>query len=187
MEKGKRMKYWVLCFGVTGCGKSTIGKAIADHFGVQFVEGDEFHSQENVAKMSAGIPLTDEDRFPWLTSLSEYISSIEEKNNNSGDIVCVLACSALKRNYREILSSRVKSSILPVLLSSSMEVIEERVRNRKNHYAGTNLIQSQFQTLQVPTEEEFPIVIKPDITQPILQAIDSTINSIESILEKQKE
>jgi gluconokinase len=134
--------------GVTGSGKTTIGTrlAAAEHW--EYAEGDDYHSEANKAKMHAGIPLTDEDRAPWLARLHELLLGWY-CGGKSG----VLACSALKQAYRDILSDGIPSSVLRfVLLEVPRDVLEHRLAERTNHYMSPALLDSQIATLEMPRD-----------------------------------
>jgi carbohydrate kinase (thermoresistant glucokinase family) len=128
--------------GVTGCGKSTIGRLLGEKLEVPFFDGDDYHPEANVQKMSSGIPLTDEDRVPWLKILNTEISNW---NTNSG---ATLACSALKEDYRKIISDN--QNVEFIYLNSSKELIKRRLASRQNHFMPSSLIDSQFDTLEEP-------------------------------------
>ncbi len=130
--------------GVTGCGKSTIGRLLGERLEVPFFDGDDYHPEANVQKMSSGIPLTDEDRFPWLKILNAEISNW---NTNSG---ATLACSALKEDYRKIISD--DENVEFIYLNSSKELIKRRLTSRQNHFMPSSLIDSQFDTLEEPND-----------------------------------
>lgn len=129
--------------GVSGCGKTTIGKQLALEQGLPFFDADDFHPKANIEKMKNDLPLSDSDRLPWLYTLAEKIYDWE---NNEG---AVLACSALQESYRKILSTK-QSNIFWVYLSGTFEVISERLKKRTNHYMKSELLKSQFDTLEVP-------------------------------------
>jgi len=131
--------------GVSGCGKSTIGKLLAEEFNIPFFDGDDYHPEANVKKMAAGNPLNDKDRQGWLERLNAL--SIEHKNNG-----LVIACSALKQAYREILSRHIENQVDFVYLAGTFEEISERLEQRKNHFMPSGLLQSQFDTLEVPLD-----------------------------------
>jgi gluconokinase len=134
--------------GVSGSGKSLIGAALARALGIDFVEGDEYHSAENVRRMAAGIPLTDEDRADWLRSLSVRIR--EAKRAGYG---LVITCSALKRSYRDILRAQA-DDIHFVFLKGGREPIAERLANRRGHFMPSSLLESQLATLEEPSPDE---------------------------------
>lgn len=131
----------IIIMGVAGSGKSTVGNLLAENIGYPFFDADDFHSTENRLKMSQGIPLTDEDRASWLLSLRELLI------NNPR---CVLACSALKEKYREILS--VHANTYFVYLSGTYEQIKKRVQERSGHFMGAVMLESQFATLEEPKD-----------------------------------
>ncbi len=145
--------------GVAGSGKSTIGRALADELGAEFLEGDKFHPAANIAKMSRGEPLTDADRWPWLDRLADELARAR-----SGGRSAVLASSALKRAYRDCLRRGVPDLRL-VYLKGDKTVIGERLRARKNHFMPAGLLDSQFAALEEPGADEAPIVI--DVTPPL--------------------
>jgi gluconokinase len=142
----------VVMMGVSGSGKTTIAKGVADRFGWQMLEGDKLHPQANIAKMSAGIPLNDEDRWPWLHAIAAAIDDWRA-NGVSG----VVACSALKRAYRDILIGP-RSDVVLVYLQGSHDLIASRMAARHGHFMPPGLLDSQFATLEEPGEAEHPIV-----------------------------
>ena len=134
--------------GVCGCGKSLIGQMFADAVGGVFEDADHFHPKENVAKMSAGIALTDEDRWPWFAALRSRIVEMR------GKTPCyVLACSALKKAYRDALRAGDGAhDLIFVHLDGSRELIKERMAARKGHYMPASLVDSQFAILEEPAD-----------------------------------
>ena len=134
--------------GVSGSGKSLIGAGLARALGVDFVEGDEYHSAENVERMSRGIPLTDEDRARWLRLLAARIR--EAKEAGSG---LVISCSALKRSYRDILRADAPE-LRFVYLKGGRELIAQRLAGRRGHFMPPSLLESQFTTLEEPLPDE---------------------------------
>jgi carbohydrate kinase (thermoresistant glucokinase family) len=139
----------IIAMGVSSSGKSTIGKAIARHLHVPFLDGDGYHPDANKEKMRAGIPLVDEDRWPWLESLAR---ALHEAADQKG--AAVGACSALKRAYREFLAEKAGEPILFVFLDGSKELIAERIAARQHEYMPASLLDSQFATLEVPAPDE---------------------------------
>lgn len=128
--------------GVAGSGKTTIGRALAARHGAFFIEGDDFHPSANVAKMAAGEPLTDEDRWPWLARIVEAMRSED---------AVVVACSALKRAYRDELRSAGDVSFVVLLIDR--DEARQRVATRPHHFMGPSMVDSQFELLEMPTAE----------------------------------
>jgi gluconokinase len=146
--------------GVSGCGKTTVGRALAHKLQLPFYDGDDFHPAENVDKMARGIPLTDADRLPWLARLHELIA--EHLMRGEG---VVIACSALKRKYREQLRAGLEG-VQFVYLRGSFALIWERMTARADHYMKADMLRSQFDTLEAPTADEaliFDVEDAPDV------------------------
>lgn len=139
--------------GVSGSGKTTIARGVAQREGWQLVEGDNFHPPENVAKMHAGTPLSDGDRWPWLRAVAREIDAMRERGEQA-----VVACSALKHAYRDILIGG-RTDVVLVYLQGSKELIEARLAARKGHFMPSALLDSQFATLEEPDQDEHPIVV----------------------------
>ncbi|MDZ8051356.1 MAG: gluconokinase [Aulosira sp. ZfuVER01] len=158
----------ILVMGVSGSGKTTVGKMLADSLGWTFSDADAFHSPENVEKMRQGIPLSEADRTPWLQDLQTAIKHWLQENKN-----VVLACSALKDSYRQFLvvdSERIKL----VYLKGSYELIQKRLQERQNHYMSDILLTSQFNTLEEPLET---------IYIDIAESPQAIVQNIRSVLE----
>jgi gluconokinase len=143
----------VIVFGVSGAGKTTIGKLLAEGLGWRFLEADDFHPRANIDKMRRGIPLTHEDRSPWLDSLREQIGKFVEARHDA-----VLACSALKRVYRERL--RVSDDVRFVFLRGNYALIENQLRRRRGHFMNPALLRSQFADLEEPRSDEDAVTIE---------------------------
>ena len=142
----------VIVFGVSGAGKTTIGKLLADDLGRQFYEADDFHPRANIEKMRSGRPLTDEDRWPWLERLREQIMrSLAQEN-------ALFACSALKRVYRERL--RVSDDVRFVFLRGNYALIENQLRGRRGHFMNPALLRSQFADLEEPRSDEDAVTVE---------------------------
>ncbi len=144
--------------GVSGCGKSEVGRRVAALLGVAFLDADDLHSAENVRKMRAGTPLTDDDRGPWLDAVAREAAAAEDSGAG-----LVIACSALKRRHRSRLRSAAPTLRL-VHLSGSIDVIFSRLAARTGHFMPASLLESQVATLEPPMADEWPIVI--DVTPP---------------------
>jgi gluconokinase len=149
------MSRHILVMGVSGCGKSTIGAMLAEALGLPFADADAFHPPENVKKMSAGIPLTDADRGPWLDALGAWLAA-EERGG-------LIACSALKRVYRDRLRGWVPG-LRVIHLSGAPELIAGRQGTREGHFMPPSLMASQFATLEPPGADEEAITL--DIAAP---------------------
>jgi gluconokinase len=146
----------VVLMGVTGTGKSTLGKLLADRLGWTFVEGDEFHPKANVDKMRQGIPLDDEDRKPWLDAIRHRLDQAGRQGEN-----VVLACSALKHRYQDYLAGHAPEAVRFVYLFGSPEAIRERLTERTGHFMNPALLASQFHDLEPPDD-----AIRVEINQP---------------------
>jgi gluconokinase len=148
----------VVVMGVSGCGKSTVGQKIAERLGCTFRDGDEFHSDANRAKMHAGIPLNDDDRKPWLEAIRAYMDE-----TTSGGRSLVVACSALKQRYRDVLRGPAGNAEF-VYLKGSFELLQSRLAARKDHFFNPSLLRSQFDALEEPTDAiVVDIALPPDV------------------------
>nr|WP_299167296.1 gluconokinase [uncultured Allomuricauda sp.] len=134
-----------IIMGVSGTGKSTIGKLLSNTLEIPFFDGDDFHPKENIEKMEAGNPLNDDDRKGWLIRLN----TLAKEHKSTGAII---ACSALKESYRDILLEGMENHLGFVHLEGSFELIKSRLKSRKGHFMPLKLLQSQFDVLEVPTE-----------------------------------
>jgi gluconokinase len=134
--------------GVSGSGKTVIGSALARSLGVEFVEGDDFHPEENVKRMASGIALTDEDRAPWLGAIAARLR--EAKDAGTG---LVVSCSALKRSYRDLLRAEA-GDVHFIFLKGTRALIAERVATRSGHFMPSSLLDSQFAALEEPGPDE---------------------------------
>lgn len=156
----------LIVMGVSGSGKSTIADKLAERLGWTYQDGDKFHPKSNVEKMRAGHPLTDEDRWPWLQAIADAIDRACKAHRP-----VVIACSALKRSYREILVHG-RSDIRLVYLKGSTELIASRLAKRKGHFMPPGLLDSQFRTLEAPGIDENPITV------PIDASIEAIVDDI---------
>jgi gluconokinase len=146
----------LVVMGVSGSGKSTIADRLAERLGWHFEDGDRFHPAGNVAKMSAGHPLTDEDRWPWLQAIADEIDRACDAGAHA-----VIACSALKRAYRDILVHD-RDDVRIVYLKGTQALIADRLAARKNHFMPSGLLESQFKTLEPPAASENPVTVSID-------------------------
>ena len=159
----------VIVMGVSGSGKSTLGTMLAARLGCPFLEGDLFHDAAAIAKMRAGHPLTDEDRWPWLDRLGAAIGQAV-----TADGVCVAACSALKRSYRDRLMQAIGTRMRFVLLDVRRDELLRRLTNRPGHYMPPSLLESQLATLERPTDAEPMLTI--DAALPVERLCDVAID-----------
>jgi gluconokinase len=162
----------VIVMGVSGSGKSTIGALLASRLHWEFEDADSFHPAANVDKMHGGIPLTDEDRWPWLQAVAAWIDKTRRSGGHG-----VVACSALKRAYRDILIGD-RADVRLVYLKGDETLILRRVATRHEHFMPQSLLHSQFEALEEPTDDEYPITvsIEPqprEIVARILSAMDA--------------
>jgi gluconokinase len=134
----------IVVMGVSGCGKSTVGEQLAPKLNLPFHDGDDFHSQANIDKMSHGTPLTDDDRREWLETLANKLSEWEKEGG------AILACSALKEKYRDTLQSKSQKPLHWVFLHGPKELLLERMGKRKGHYMHSDMLNSQLETLEKP-------------------------------------
>lgn len=143
----------VVLMGVCGAGKTTVGRILAEQIGAEFREGDEFHSPENVEKMSQGVPLTDADRMPWLQTIAREIEAFRSAGQSA-----VFACSALRHRYREILTGG-HEDVRVVYLKGSAQLIGDRLKERRDHYMPPSLLPSQFAALEEPDADEGALTV----------------------------
>lgn len=160
----------IIVFGVSGVGKTTLGKLLAHELGWHFIEADDFHSAANIKKMRSGHPLTDGDRWPWLERLHEQIKRLLGARENA-----VLACSALKRAYRDRL--RVNDDVKFVFLRGDYALLEKQLRSRHGHFMNPALLQSQFDDLEEPQPDEHALTIQLGRTsQAIVEEIQAKLH-----------
>jgi len=159
----------IVVMGVSGSGKTTVARLLAGRLGWRFAEADEFHSAANVAKMRGGVPLTDEDRAPWLAAIASYIDDAIASGR-----LAVVTCSALKRRYRDVIIGS-RPGVALVYLKGDYDTIAKRIAARPHHYMPVSLLKSQFEALEEPAGPEEAIVVSVDlppdeIVREILQA-----------------
>ena len=163
--------------GVSGSGKSSIGEGISVYLSIDYVDSDDYHPASNLEKMRNNIPLTDEDRAPWLDALNKLATECIEKERS-----LVIASSCLKPSYRARLQNGIEENVVFIYLKGSLEKIHERMLSRKNHYfSGEDMLKSQFAALVEPQPQEPIDFIEIDINQRNIQeTIDATITGLRS-------
>ncbi len=166
----------VVVMGVSGSGKSTVGLALAQHLELPFLDADDFHPQSNIDKMSRGAPLNDEDRWPWLQSLSQAMKGESERTDG-----VVATCSALKRSYRQYILQQVGKPMVFILLDGDRDTLYHRMTKRSDHYMPPDLLDSQLADLEYPDSDE------PVMTCSILNSIDSLVSEITASLGTEKQ
>ncbi len=157
--------------GVSGCGKSTIGKRLSTRLGWEFIEGDDLHPQDNIEEMASGDPLEDEDRVPWLHTINQLLLERQAEG-----VSIIIGCSALKGWYREILRRDVDNLIF-VYLSGEYETILQRMQARGAHFMKANMLRSQFEDLEPPSATEALVV---SIEDPVEIIVDKIVEEITS-------
>jgi carbohydrate kinase (thermoresistant glucokinase family) len=158
----------VVVMGVSGSGKTSIGEPLAERLGVPFIDGDDLHPQSNVEKMRAGHPLTDEDRWPWLARVGQSLTEAE-------DTGLVIACSALKRAYRDAIRAEEPRTVF-LLLTAPREVIADRLAHRSGHFMPTSLLESQLDTLQPLGDDEVGAVV--DVGADIASIVEEAVRDL---------
>ncbi|HTH59432.1 MAG TPA: gluconokinase [Paraburkholderia sp.] len=161
----------LIAMGVSGAGKTRIGELLAERLGCTFTDGDAFHSEANKEKMHRGIPLTDDDRWPWLRTIR---AAIEEKQRNRE--TAVFTCSSLKRSYRDVLRGNDRD-VCFVYLKGTLEVLHERLASRTGHFFDPSLLQSQLDTLEEPGPDE-AITVSIELTPE--QIVDDALRQLKA-------
>lgn len=162
----------IVVMGVSGSGKSTVAEKLVERLGWEFAEGDDFHPEANVAKMRAGTPLVDDDRWPWLRSLAGWIGEREQAGRS-----VVVTCSALKRSYREVLREG-HPSVWFAHVTVDPDVLRDRLEKRTGHYMPSSLLESQIATLEQLQDDEPGAAVSgagspDDVVEQLLAALDS--------------
>ena len=167
----KQLPLRLIVMGVSGCGKSTMAAALRERLGLDMVDGDDLHLSESVAKMRSGIALQDEDRWPWLDRIGEYLSRPHAQGR-------VVACSALKRAYRDRIREQA-GDVCFVFLDGDFELIQKRLQQRVGHYMQPGLLDSQFQTLEKPEADETDVIHLP-ITEPVQDMVMQALTALQT-------
>jgi gluconokinase len=163
----------LIVMGVSGCGKSTMAAALSERLGLDMVDGDDLHLPESVAKMRAGVALQDDDRWTWLDRIGDYLSQPHAQGR-------VVACSALKRVYRDRIREQA-GDVCFVFLDGDFDLIQKRMHQRVGHYMQPGLLDSQFRTLEKPQADENDVIRLP-ITEPVQDMVEQVLNALHSRL-----
>ncbi len=159
----------VVVMGVSGTGKTSVGEELAEELGCEFVEGDSLHPRRNIEKMESGIPLTDEDRWPWLQAIADLVAVRDLEGTST-----VVTCSALKRKYRDILRDAAPTFF--VHLDAPFEVLQARMQERTKHFMPTSLLRSQVDTLEELDDDEAGTVV--DVSPPFDEVVEEAVNAV---------
>ncbi len=160
------MKYVIM--GVSGSGKSSVGEALSAASGMSYIDGDDLHPAANIAKMSAGIPLSDEDRWPWLEKVGQELASAKDG--------VIVGCSALKRIYRDHIRQAAGGDVTFIHLSGPKALIAARMRERSGHFMPGSLLDSQFAALEPPSSDEQAVTVSID--QPLTRIVADILDGI---------
>jgi carbohydrate kinase (thermoresistant glucokinase family) len=160
----------LIVMGVSGVGKSTIAESLAQRLGWKFQEGDDLHPPSNIQKMHAGVPLTDDDRSPWLAAIKRWIDARIEAGEPG-----LVTCSALKRSYRNTLIDG-RANVRILYLHSDEATIEDRIQHRTGHFMPASLLESQLHTLEEPTADERPITV--EVAGTVEETVDATLRAL---------
>jgi gluconokinase len=167
----------LVVMGVSGSGKSTVGKALAERLHWPYADGDSFHTPENVAKMAAGIPLTDADRWPWLNTVERWIAESLRAGSS-----CVIACSALRKSYRDLLRGAADAvegaAVRYVFLDVDRELLFHRLIERHGHFMHADMLAGQLATLEPPTAAEHSITIPVTADTEPARTVDAVITAL---------
>ncbi len=159
----------IIVMGVSGSGKSTVGEKLASALNLPFLEGDSLHPKANVDKMASGIPLQDEDRWPWLDKIGERLATAENG--------IIASCSSLKKSYRDRLRNASRGPLLFVFLDGSFDVLYEHMGHRTGHFMPVAMLESQLATLESPVGE--PLVFRADVADPIEKIVAASLNWVQ--------
>jgi gluconokinase len=159
----------IVVMGVSGTGKTSVGEELAEELGCEFVEGDSLHPRRNIEKMEHGIPLTDEDRWPWLQAIAEMVAVRDHEGTST-----VVTCSALKRKYRDLLRDAAPTFF--VHLDAPFDVLEARMRQRTKHFMPASLLRSQVDTLEPLDDDEAGEVV--DVSPALDVVVEEAVNAV---------
>lgn len=158
----------IVTMGVSGSGKSTVGAKLAARLGVEFIDGDDLHPAANKEKMHAGIPLTDEDRWPWLAIVA---AAMKKSANEYGRVVA--ACSALRKSYRTFITAQAGEPVRFINLAGSKQLIFDRIKHRHHEFMPTSLLDSQYETLETPGPDENALTL--DVALSLSELVDRAV------------
>ncbi|PJG86104.1 gluconokinase [Conservatibacter flavescens] len=174
MSATKTGKSFIL-MGVSSTGKTSVGTEVAYRLGIKLIDGDDLHPRANILKMGSGQPLNDDDRAPWLERIRDAAFSLEQKSE-----VGIIVCSALKKKYRDLIREG-NDHVKFIFLHGDFELVLERMKQRKGHYMKTDMLKSQFETLEYPQADE-PDVIPVDIDGSFDDVVERCIQGIKPFL-----
>lgn len=164
-----------ILMGVSSTGKTSVGTAVAQRLGMKLIDGDDLHPRANIQKMASGTPLNDNDRFPWLERINDAAFSLEQKSEKG-----IIVCSALKKKYRDQIRQG-NADVKFIFLQGSFELVLERMKQRKGHFMKPEMLQSQFNTLEVPQADE-PDVIFIDIDGSFDDVVERCVKAVEPFI-----
>lgn len=173
MSQGKAF----ILMGVSSTGKTSVGTAVAQKLGLKLIDGDDLHPRANIVKMASGTPLNDDDRRPWLERINDAAFSLEQKSEKG-----IIVCSALKKKYRDQIREG-NADVKFLFLNGSFELVLERMKQRKGHFMKPEMLQSQFNTLEIPQADE-PDVIFIDIDGSFEEVVERCVEVIKPLLAK---
>ncbi|MEG9476427.1 gluconokinase [Mannheimia indoligenes] len=173
MSQGKAF----ILMGVSSTGKTSVGTAVAQKLGLKLIDGDDLHPRANIVKMASGTPLNDDDRRPWLERINDAAFSLEQKSEKG-----IIVCSALKKKYRDQIRGG-NADVKFLFLNGSFELVLERMKQRKGHFMKPEMLQSQFNTLEIPQADE-PDIIFIDIDGSFEEVVERCVEAVKPLLAK---
>ncbi|MEG9531052.1 gluconokinase [Mannheimia indoligenes] len=173
MSQGKAF----ILMGVSSTGKTSVGTAVAQKLGLKLIDGDDLHPRANIVKMASGTPLNDDDRRPWLERINDAAFSLEQKSEKG-----IIVCSALKKKYRDQIRAG-NADVKFLFLNGSFELVLERMKQRKGHFMKPEMLQSQFNTLEIPQADE-PDVLFIDIDGSFEEVVERCVEAVKPLLAK---
>ncbi|QIM67711.1 gluconate kinase [Mannheimia granulomatis] len=171
MSQGKAF----ILMGVSSTGKTTIGTAVAQKLGMKLIDGDDLHPRANIMKMGSGIPLNDDDRKPWLERINDAAFSLEQKSEKG-----IIVCSALKKKYRDQIRQG-NANVSFIFLHGSFELVLERMKQRQGHFMKAEMLQSQFNTLEIPQADESDVIFI-DIEGSFENVVERCVQAVKNLL-----